>query len=98
MNAENVVKEGIRKEFVGEVVSDKMKKTIVVEVTRLVSHGQYQKTIRTKARFKAHDEKNEAHMGDKVRIRETRPMSRDKHWRLVEIVSKAKFTEVANDI
>lgn len=98
MNTEKITSGAGRKEFVGDVVSDKMKKTIVVEVTRLVRHGQYEKTIRTKVRFKAHDEKNEAHIGDKVRIEETRPMSRDKRWRLVEIISKAKFTEAAHDI
>jgi small subunit ribosomal protein S17 len=98
MSTEKPVRVDVRKEFVGEVVSDKMKKTIVVLVTRLVRHGQYEKTIRTKAKFKAHDEKNEAHIGDKVRIRETRPMSRDKRWRLVSIISKAKFAEVAHDI
>ncbi len=81
--------ESHRKEFVGIVVSDKMQKTIVVNVTRLVRHGQYRKTLKTRVRFKAHDEKNEAHVGDKVRIVETRPLSRDKRWRLDEIVTKA---------
>jgi small subunit ribosomal protein S17 len=78
-----------RKEFVGIVSSDKMKKTIVVDVTRLVRHGQYHKTYKTRVRFKAHDENNEARIGDKVRIVETRPLSRDKRWRLAEIVAKA---------
>ncbi len=87
-----------RKEFEGKVVSDKMKKTIVVEVTNLVRHGQYSKTIRRKERFKAHDEKNEAHIGDTVIIHETRPMSKDKRWRLVKIVAKSKISEVGNDI
>jgi small subunit ribosomal protein S17 len=86
---------GKRKDFVGSVVSDKMQKTIVVEVNRLVHHAKYGKTIRSKARFKAHDEKNEAHIGDKVRIAETRPLSKDKRWRLVEIIVKANITTQA---
>lgn len=87
-----------RKEFVGIVVSDKMQKTIVVDVTRLVRHGQYHKTFKTRVRFKAHDEKSEAHTGDKVRIVETRPLSRDKRWRLAEIVTKAVLKETGHDL
>ncbi|MFH0941058.1 MAG: 30S ribosomal protein S17 [Candidatus Omnitrophota bacterium] len=98
MSTEQAQRDSKRKEFTGKVVSDKMKKTIVVEVTRLVRHGQYSKTIRRKERFKAHDEKNEAHIGDTVLIHETRPMSKDKRWRLVEIVTKAKISEAINDI
>ncbi|OIO36316.1 MAG: 30S ribosomal protein S17 [Candidatus Omnitrophica bacterium CG1_02_44_16] len=98
MSAEQVQQDSKRKEFTGIVVSDKMKKTIVVEVTSLVRHGQYSKTIRRKERFKAHDEKNEARIGDIVLIHETRPMSKDKRWRLVEIITKAKITEALNDI
>ncbi len=98
MSAEQVPHDSKRKEFTGKVVSDKMKKTIVVEVTRLVRHGQYSKTIRRKERFKAHDEKNEAHIGDTVIIHETRPMSKDKRWRLFEIVTKAKISEALSDI
>lgn len=78
-----------RKEFIGIVKSDKMQKTVVVEVKTLVRHPQYGKTIRRKEKFKAHDEKNQAHTGDKVLIRETRPMSKDKRWRVVEILSRA---------
>jgi len=70
----------------GVVVSDKMDKTIVVQVERTTTHSKYNKVIRTGIRFKAHDEKNEAKLGDKVRIRETRPLSKDKRWRLTEIV------------
>lgn len=92
------MKAGIRKEFVGIVVSDKMKKTIVVEVTRLMKHSQYAKTTKATKKFKAHDEKNEAHIGDKVRIVETRPISKDKHCRLVEIISKSKSTESPVDL
>ncbi len=88
----------LRKEFTGTVVSDKMQKTIVVEVTQLVRHKEYGKTEKHKEKFKAHDEKNEAHIGDKVRIRETRPLSRDKRWRLVEIISKANIVKETNDI
>ena len=98
MTNKEVSKEKIRKEFVGIVTSDKMQKTIVVEVTNLVRHGQYSKTIKQKAKFKAHDEKNEAHVGDRVRIEETRPMSKDKRWRLLEIVSRAKITEAGHDL
>jgi small subunit ribosomal protein S17 len=84
------VRDSHRKEFVGIVKSDKMQKTIVVEVMTLTRHARYPKTIRRKARYKAHDEKNEAKVGDKVRILETRPMSRDKRWRLDEIIARAK--------
>jgi len=70
----------------GIVISDKMDKTIVVQVERTTTHTKYNKVIRTGMRFKAHDEKNEAKQGDKVRIRETRPLSKDKRWRIVEIV------------
>ncbi|HNV86787.1 MAG TPA: 30S ribosomal protein S17 [Candidatus Omnitrophota bacterium] len=77
-----------RKERVGVVVSDKMNKTRVVEIVRLVEHPLYKKVIRRKARYKAHDEKNEAKLGDKVRVVETRPLSKDKRWRIVEILKK----------
>ncbi len=87
-----------RKEFVGTVISDKMQKTIVVQVTRLVRHKQYPKTIRSKQRFKAHDEKNEARIGDRVRIMETRPLSKDKRWRLVQIIARAQTVEAADDL
>lgn len=77
-----------RKERVGYVVSDKMDKTIVVRVDRRVRHPQYEKVLTLASRFYAHDEKNEAKMGDRVRITETRPLSRLKRWRLVEVVEK----------
>ena len=92
MSTTEVSKSRIRKEFIGTVTSDKMKKTIVVAVISLMRHGQYSKTIKRKAKFKVHDEKNEAHVGDRVRIEETRPLSKDKRWRLLEIVSRAKIT------
>lgn len=91
-------KQRIRKEFIGTVVSDRMQKTVVVEVTRLVRHSQYGKTIKRKEKFKAHDEKNEAHVGDRVRIIETRPLSKDKRWRMAGIISKARITESVHDL
>ena len=79
---------GRRKEVVGEVVSNKMKKTIVVEVTRKKSHPLYGRVISAGKKFYAHDEKNEAHVGDVVRLEETRPLSKLKRWKLKEIVRK----------
>ncbi|MFH0877843.1 MAG: 30S ribosomal protein S17 [Candidatus Omnitrophota bacterium] len=87
-----------RKEFVGTVVSDKMNKTRVVVVPRLTRHGMYGKTIKLKEKYKIHDEKNESHVGDRVRLCETRPLSKDKRWRLVEIIAKAKSTVIPNDL
>lgn len=80
----------MRKTTVGRVVSDKMDKTIVVAVEDSVRHPLYNKIIKRTVKRKAHDEKNEAGIGDRVRIMETRPLSKDKRWRLVEIVEKAK--------
>ena len=74
----------------GRVVSDKMNKTIVVEVERRVQHAEYTRTIKRTSRFHAHDEANTAKLGDRVRIEETRPMSKLKRWRLREIVTKAQ--------
>lgn len=81
---------GLRKTRMGRVVSDKMEKTIVVAVETQVAHPLYKKRIRRTAKFKAHDANNECRIGDVVRVMETRPLSKDKRWRLVEIVSKAK--------
>ena len=75
---------------IGLVVSDKMQKTIVVEVERRVQHAEYTRTIKRTSRFHAHDEGNTAHVGDRVRIEETRPMSKLKRWRLREILTKAR--------
>jgi small subunit ribosomal protein S17 len=75
---------------VGRVVSDKMQKTIVVEVERRVQHAEYTRTIKRTSRFHAHDEANAAHVGDRVRIEETRPLSKLKRWRLQEILVKAQ--------
>ena len=80
----------LRKERVGIVVSDKMDKTIVVAVSERVKHPRYKKIVNRTKKFKAHDENNACGIGDKVLIQETRPLSRDKCWRLVEIVEKAK--------
>jgi len=79
-----------RKERVGMVVSDKMQKTIVVRIDESVKHPKYGKIMKRSTKFKAHDENNECGIGDKVRIMETRPLSKDKRWRLVEILEKAK--------
>ncbi len=98
MSETNVSRVNKRKEFTGVVTSDKMAKTIVVEVSRLVKHAKYEKTIRRKLKLKAHDEKNEAHIGDFVRISETRPLSKDKRWRMTEIIRKAKLVEPPNDL
>jgi small subunit ribosomal protein S17 len=80
--------QGRRKEVVGEVVSNKMNKTIVVEVTRKKSHPLYARVISIGKKFYAHDEKNEAHVGDVVRLEETRPLSKLKRWKLKEIIRK----------
>ncbi len=81
---------GIRKERVGEVLSDRMEKTIVVWIERRFRHPKYSKEMTVGKKYYAHDEKEEASVGDQVRIEETRPLSRLKRWRLVEIVRKSK--------
>ena len=75
---------------IGRVVSDKMDKTIVVEVERRVQHAEYTRTIKRTSRFHAHDEGNTAKVGDRVRIEETRPLSKLKRWRIVEVLERAK--------
>ena len=80
----------MRKTVVGKVVSDKMDKTIVVAVEDSVKHKLYNKIVERTVRFKAHDENNECGIGDRVKIMETRPLSKDKRWRLAEIIEKAK--------
>jgi small subunit ribosomal protein S17 len=77
---------GIRKTLVGEVVSDKMDKTVVVRTVSRVPHPRFGKIVKHTAKFHAHDEKNEAKTGDKVRITETRPLSKTQRWRLVEVL------------
>lgn len=83
-------KRNLRKERIGVVTSDKMDKSIVVAVERKVKHPKYGKFVKKTTKFHAHDEKNECNIGDTVRIMETRPLSKLKNWRLVEIVEKAK--------
>lgn len=80
----------LRKTRVGVVSSDKMDKTIVVSVTEHVKHPLYKKIMKRTYKLKAHDEENQCNIGDKVKVMETRPLSRDKRWRLVDIVEKAK--------
>lgn len=80
----------LRKERIGRVVSNKMTKTITIAVDRKVKHAIYGKFMNKTTKFMAHDEKNEAGIGDTVRIAETRPLSKNKRWRLVEIIEKAK--------
>ena len=80
----------LRKERIGVVVSNKMDKSIVILVERKVKHPKYGKFVKKSTKFMAHDEKNECNIGDTVRIMETRPLSKNKCWRLVEIVEKAK--------
>ena len=79
-----------RKTRVGQVVSDKMEKTVVVSIERRVEHPVYGKMVRRTKKLKAHDEENEAKTGDTVRIMETRPLSKDKRWRVVEIIERAR--------
>ena len=81
---------GRRKVRIGKVVSDKMDKTIVVAVETLVTHPLYKKQMKRTTKFKAHDENNECKVGDVVRIMETRPLSKEKRWRVVDIIEKAK--------
>jgi len=90
--AESIQARGHRKERVGEVVSNKMQKTIVVRVERRFRHPEFKKVVTSFRKFYAHDEKSEAKVGDLVRIEETRPQSKLKRWRLVEIVERAPET------
>jgi len=78
-----------RKAHIGQVISDKMDKTVVLAVTRRTAHSRYGKTIKRTTKFKAHDEKNECKIGDVVRFIETRPLSKEKRWKVLEIVEKA---------
>ena len=81
---------GQRKVRLGTVISDKMDKTVIVQVGTSKAHRLYKKTVRQRTKFKVHDEKNECGIGDLVRITETRPISKEKRWRVLEIVEKAK--------
>ena len=90
MAEETKLERSNRKERVGEVISNKMTKTIVVQVERRFPHPRYKKVVTSYRKFYAHDEKNEAKPGDRVRIEETRPLSKLKRWRLVQVVDKAE--------
>ena len=92
MSTENTTaaERNLRKERVGVVTSDKMTKSITVTVERRVMHAKYGKFVKRSSKFLAHDEKGDAHIGDTVRIAETRPLSKLKRWRLVEVVERAK--------
>ena len=90
LESAQAVNRASRKTRVGLVVSDKMEKTVVVSIERRVQHPVYGKMVRRTKRLKAHDEANDAKTGDTVRIMETRPMSKDKRWRVVEIVERAR--------
>jgi small subunit ribosomal protein S17 len=83
-------KRGVRKKLVGEVVSNKMDKTAVVLVNRLTKHAMYKKYITTRAKFVAHDPENRCQAGDRVRIQESRPMSKTKRWQVIEVIERAK--------
>ena len=85
-----VTERGRRKMRPGVVVSDKLDKTVLIRIDRQVTHALYQKTVRRSSKLAAHDEQNEAHVGDTVRVMETRPLSKSKRWRVVEIVERAK--------
>ena len=86
----NAIERTSRKTRVGMVVSDKMQKTVVVSIERRVQHPVYGKMVRRTKKLKAHDEQNQAKTGDTVRIMETRPLSKDKRWRVVEIIERAR--------
>ena len=85
-----IMERNLRKTRVGKVVSDKMDKTIVLAIEDNVKHPLYKKIIKNTVKIKAHDENNECHVGDRVLVMETRPLSKDKRWRVVEIIEKAK--------
>ena len=85
---------GLRKERSGIVVSDRMQKTVVVSVERMVMHSKYRKFLKRRTKVKAHDETNECHVGDRVLIVESRPLSRDKRWRVSQVLQKARAAAV----
>ena len=90
MKGELTVERNLRKTRIGKVVSNKMDKTVVVAIQDNVRHPLYKKIIKRTVKFKAHDEENACGVGDKVKIMETRPLSKDKRWRVTEIIEKAK--------
>ncbi|MFC1917491.1 30S ribosomal protein S17 [Chloroflexota bacterium] len=83
-----------RKTRIGNVVSDKMDKTVIIAVDTVRHHPLYRKTLRRVVKYKAHDEKNEYHVGDLVKIEESRPLSKEKHWRVVEMITRGEVAEV----
>jgi small subunit ribosomal protein S17 len=87
---------GKRRTKVGRVISDKMDKTVVVSVERLRRHPIYKRVVRLSSKFKAHDEENSARVGDTVRIEESRPLSREKRWRVVEVVARGSGQEMVD--
>ena len=89
---------GQRRTKVGRVISDKMDKTVVVSVERLRRHPIYKRVVRQSSKFKAHDEENAAHVGDTVRIEESRPLSREKRWIVVEVVARGTGEELGEGI
>jgi small subunit ribosomal protein S17 len=93
-NVQNTKRESRRNEKVGQVVSTKMQKTIVVEVEMRKAHRKYKRIVRTSKKFYAHDEQNSARIGDLVRIRETRPLSKLKRWQLEEIVRRSALAQI----
>ncbi len=96
MTETNIAGRGHRKERLGEVISDKMAKTIVVRVERRFRHPKFKKVVTRYRKLYAHDEKSEAKIGDRVKIEETRPLSKTKSWRLVEIVERQTAAHVGN--
>ena len=90
MSDEQTTERGRRKLRTGVVVSEKMDKTVLVRIDRQVRHPLYDKTVRRSSKLAAHDEANDAHVGDTVRVMETRPLSKTKRWRVVEVVERAK--------
>ena len=86
-----------RKELIGQVISHKMEKTVVVEINRTVRHPMYGKVMRQQTKLKAHDAKNECRVGDKVRLVECRPLSKEKHWKVAEILARVKMVEPVLD-
>jgi small subunit ribosomal protein S17 len=88
--------QGKRRIKVGRVVSDKMDKTVVVSVERLRRHPIYKRVVRLSSKFKAHDEENEARVGDTVRIEESRPLSAEKRWRVIEVVARGSYEELVD--
>jgi small subunit ribosomal protein S17 len=88
--------QGKRRTKVGRVVSDKMDKTVVVSVERLRRHPIYKRVVRLSSKFKAHDEENSAKVGDTVRIEESRPLSREKRWKVVEVVARGSYEELVD--